>query len=90
MKRISYIITTAILTVGIYACNTSKNIVSNSKPGTIELDLQAVLGKDSLLRMPNGDTLGKIDKDGVIYDLEGNKIGKKKLTDAELIKQAGF
>jgi hypothetical protein len=31
-----------------------------------------------------------MDKDGYLYDLAGNRIGEKKLTDAELIRQAGF
>ena len=80
----------AILIVGMYACGTAKNVVSNSNSGNIKVEVSAIAGKDSIVRTSNGTVIGKMDKDGNLYDLAGKRIGKRKPTDAELIIQAGF
>ena len=90
MKNLKYITVIAISTVGIYACNSSKNIASKSNKENLKIEISAIEGKDSTIRTFNGDTIGRIDKEGNVYDRGGNKIGKRELTDAEKIQQVGF
>jgi hypothetical protein len=89
MEKLKRIIALLCVT-GIYSCTSTKQTVSDPNIGNIEVEIKAIAGNDSLVRTKDGDVIGKIDEYGEIYDPEGKRIGKRKLTDQELIKQAGL
>jgi hypothetical protein len=78
------------LTSIIYCCITSKRAIPDANIGNIEIEIRVIIGKDSLARTPDGNLIGRIDKEGSIYDMVGNKIGRRKPTNKELIRQAGY
>lgn len=90
MKRALNIILCSMILVFIFGCVTSHHTVSDPNIGNIEIEIMVVTGKDSLARTPDGTVIGRIDKEGNIYDLGGNKIGKRKPTDEELIMQFAY
>jgi hypothetical protein len=72
------------------ACSSLKQNVSDPNIGKIVIEITVETGKDSIARTPDGNGVGRIDKDGVIYDQAGNKIGHRKPTTEELIRQYGY
>jgi hypothetical protein len=90
MKALKYFLIPLLSMFGIYACSTTKHIPPDPNIGNIEIEIKVISGKDSIVRTANGDSIGKIDKQGYIYDFGGNKIGKRKPTDQELIQQTAF
>ena len=88
MKNLKYISAIAFLIAGMAACTTTKSVVSNSDAQNFEI--HAVAGKDGVVKDANGEVIGKMDKEGNLYDLSGNRIGERKRSDAELIRDAAF
>jgi len=71
-------------------CISSRQHVSDPNIGKIVIEIAVTTGKDSIARTPDGNEIGRIDKDGFIYDKTGNKIGKRKPTSQELIMETGY
>ena len=69
----------------IYSCAVNRISAGDPNFGNINISIDVVSGQDSLIRISNGTVIGKIDKNGNVWDITTNKIfGKRTLSDEEL------